>query len=310
MSADQAFRLASRMLLRYLQDDHDHEEEVDHAEEEDYEDHLEDEFNAAISEYTATETDKPWADALLGAFLVFLVTFSGLLLTAATQCFVRLRQTTILQSLVIPSFAAGALLATTVFLLIPESLALLLAGGVAKAVQQLADEHTDEMEDNVEGDDAGHDDHEHLFRRWLAEEEHHDDDEHEGENGAAWKFGTAIMGGFLFPILLHAIFPAPHEELPRCQDCEKLMDSEIVTDDGSVSNPKKKQQPPQSGNLDALYEAEDDEGEVSDESPSDSRMAPSRVQEMEPVENCNRIDKKRLNIPLAMSILLGVREKH
>jgi zinc transporter ZupT len=75
----------------------------------------------------------------------------------------------------IPSFACGALLATAVYLLIPESFALLAAAGA---------------------DHSGHD------HRVLQ-------DDHE-EHGDAWKAGTAILGGYFLPYLMQAFFPHPH----------------------------------------------------------------------------------------------------
>jgi zinc transporter ZupT len=78
-------------------------------------------------------------------------------------------------------FACGALLATTFFLILPESLALIQADFL--------------------GD--GHDGHNH---RELQEE-----DDHSGEGAATWRFGTAILGGFLIPVVSHVLFP--HQEL-------------------------------------------------------------------------------------------------
>jgi zinc transporter ZupT len=89
----------------------------------------------------------------------------------------------------IPSFAAGALLATTVFLLLPESI-LLIANATGAA--------------------------EHDHRRHLEEEN--------GEGQLAWKFGASFLGGFLIPIIVGSIFPHAHEdELPEdnCPVCEE-----------------------------------------------------------------------------------------
>jgi hypothetical protein len=84
--------------------------------------------------------------------------------------------------LLIPMFACGALFATTFFLVLPEALMLIQA--------------------DVAGGDDGHD-----HRRHLQE----DDDS--GETAASWRFGTAILGGFLIPIVGHIFFEYEHEDV-------------------------------------------------------------------------------------------------
>lgn len=117
----------------------------------------------------STDTDNhrndAWSDALIGAFLVQLVTLSGIVLVAASRCFTTTQQSKIVW--VGQAAAAGALLATTVFLLLPEALHMLEGG------HQHEDDH--------------HDDH----RRLEAD-----------ENEVAWKFGAALLGGFVLPILV------------------------------------------------------------------------------------------------------------
>ena len=89
----------------------------------------------------------------------------------------------------IPSFAAGALLATVVFLVLPESISLL-----NKAIIE-----QEEAAEAASPDGTVH-------------------EEHAGEieKGAVWRFGTAILGGFLLPILLGALFPRSIEH--ECDD--------------------------------------------------------------------------------------------
>jgi hypothetical protein len=94
--------------------------------------------------------------------------------------------------LVIPSFALGALLATAVFLILPESILLL---------------------------QSAHDVHADVHRRFLQEEEGHDD--HSGESEVAWKFGAAFLGGFVLPLVLSSVFPhAPEHEPVQCPVCD------------------------------------------------------------------------------------------
>ncbi len=71
----------------------------------------------------------------------------------------------------------GTLLATTFFLLLPEALHM------------------------IEAEFGGGHDH----RRLAGDQDDHDD--HGDEAATTWRWGTSIMGGFLFPVFLHAFFP-------------------------------------------------------------------------------------------------------
>jgi zinc transporter ZupT len=112
----------------------------------------------------------------------------------------------------IPSFACGALLATTVFLLIPEAL-VLLSGG-----------HEEEHEDE---------------HRFLEGEE-----EEEGEGEATWKFGISVLAGYFIPFIFSGFFPHSHvpEDVLDCPAelvhaipveivAEKKIDEESSEDD-------------------------------------------------------------------------------
>ncbi len=94
--------------------------------------------------------------------------------------------------LFVPAFAAGALIATVLFLILPEGLV------------HINDSFSDE----------GHEDH----RRFLEGDgdEHEDHDEHAGEivPDAVWRFGTSVMGGFLLPFLFACCLPnVKHDEI-------------------------------------------------------------------------------------------------
>ena len=143
---------------------------------------------------------KPWGDVIGASLVIQMATFSGLVLVGFVGCFQKLNAANpakkhsfwlSFNNLVIPSFASGALLATAVFLLLPEGFELL-SGAHAEA----------------------HD--EHRRSRFLnsnetVSEDHEDHEDHEDEkhNQAAWMLGASLLGGFLFPILLGAIFPSP-----------------------------------------------------------------------------------------------------
>jgi zinc transporter ZupT len=159
--------------------------------------------------------EKPWGDVVLASLAVQVITFSGLLLVAFSAiCHNKGQLVSHLQSFLVPAFAAGALGATTVFLLIPEALLLLQAG--------TADVHAEEEEDHVAGnstttEEEGHEGHDHLllFRRFLEEEVH---TEHAEENTSyMWMFGVAVLAGFLLPVLISTFFPSVDPE--ECEVC-------------------------------------------------------------------------------------------
>jgi zinc transporter ZupT len=148
-----------------------------------------------LEEVVEEHNDKPWGDVIAGSFIINLVTFSGVILTSAVGVFNRMRGKkgddsafwSMMHRIAIPSFAGGALLATVVFLLIPEAFELLESA--------VAEEEDHSAEVVVEG-----------------EEDH---DEHEG--GPQWRFGVALLSGFLFPILIGTLFPSP--DASACEQC-------------------------------------------------------------------------------------------
>ena len=107
--------------------------------------------------------------------------------------------------IVVLSFACGALLATTVFLIIPESLHLI--QNAEKLLKYTSDTNT-----------SDHDDH-----RKLEEDQHQDED----ESNVFAIFGVSILSGFVMPLLLGIIFPTAKacdegcvETIPVLDDCE------------------------------------------------------------------------------------------
>jgi len=89
-------------------------------------------------------------------------------------------------NMALTSFACGALLATAVFLIVPEALILINAG-----------------DEGEEDDHSGHD------HRLLQE----DEGEHEGHDhgNKTWVFGTCVLAGFLFPWVVSSFFPHHHD---------------------------------------------------------------------------------------------------
>lgn len=154
-------------------DDHDEHAAHDHA---NHSGHGHDGEESDSSEFTAG--DKPWGFVIGASILVNLTTLTGVVVvgghwTRNLLCPSWKPNPTlghIWTNLLIPMFAAGTLLATTFFLLLPEALHII-GDGLAKAVGEGA---------NVE------------------------------ESQITWRWGASIMGGFLFPVLLHACFPSSH----------------------------------------------------------------------------------------------------
>jgi zinc transporter ZupT len=103
----------------------------------------------------------------------------------------------------IPSFAGGALLATVVFLLIPEAFELL--------------EHSTSEEHSTNEETA----------MYVEGEEAHEED----IVGAQWRFGLALLCGFLFPVLLGTLFPSP--DTSACEQCLKRE----IAEESSLSAP-------------------------------------------------------------------------
>ena len=287
----------------------------------------------AHDETEESTNSTPWGPAIGAAITVQLTTLSGIVIIAASIMYRRYyiksedsKQFTnliwTLQHLVVPSFAVGALLATAVFLIIPEALHLL----------QGEETHSEE---------------EHRFRRKLAvmvirslvegnETDHdHEEEEHEGEeevhaeestsgsgnseNQVAWKFGAAFLGGFIFPILLGVIFPEP-----------EVLQAQLDADDVNEDEAKKltKEEPSMTrGTTDAQdgQEANTDDDDVKVYSAAErlsedgkATMVSSGTKDMTATTGGDRRKAstvvsateipsivKTKNIPLAGSILIG-----
>jgi zinc transporter ZupT len=180
--------------------DHYHEEETDHYNNSNmtFNETFASEFDshdaAAASETTPSEQSpqqQPWGDVILASLLIQTVTITGLIVsTAMKNCCGGKNPTglfwTMVRHLVIPSFAGGALLATTVFLIIPEALHLVPLSSTSG-----------EEEEHHEDEES------HTRYRYLQEHVHEEPDQ-------PWKVGTAILGGFLFPMLFWILFPGNH----------------------------------------------------------------------------------------------------
>jgi zinc transporter ZupT len=218
----------------------------------------------------SSEVSTPWGPSMGAALVVQMATLCGVVIVAISTIYRKwyakendsarfLHLIWTLQHLVVPSFAAGALLATTVFLIIPEAFSLLQSSG----------HEGEEAVPSADDDNADH----RLWSRQLGEivarsllDGNATDHSEEGsyhahgskENEVAWKFGAAVLGGFIFPILLGALLPEPevlleqldsaatatgaapekNEKSLRCRGREEATDVEVpedpnVSDDGT-----------------------------------------------------------------------------
>ncbi len=268
--------------------------------------------------------DKPWGDVLLAALLVQLITLSGVAL-AGFSVMMRKDHSAFmvrLHSQLVPSFAAGALMATAVFFVIPESINLLQEGGAAShtshadeaiAVEDVLHEEENLFHNETAMDDHDHDhDHDHI-RRFLQQEE--EAGGHVGHDESyIWKFGAALMAGFLFPILLHAFFPSP--DITTWEECEAPPES----DEEPVKLPDHTE--PENTNEPALVRTSS-HNETLDLNCEEGNCCHKKHQVMENIDNPQTIETEikvkdtslqvvaveqemaSCNWPLALSILLG-----
>jgi zinc transporter ZupT len=225
---------------------------------------------------------KAWGDAIGASLVIQVTTLSGLIIVCAASGLEKLRRRfsvhpglvsdaawRCMVEIIIPSFAAGALLATAVFLIIPEAMELLSSGGSGAS-------HSEEHNEETTLEDHG-----------AEKSTHH-------SSGAAWKFGSALLGGFLFPILLGALFPSHHR-----RECAAALPP-----------------PPQHVDDDAGAEQTIVDGEshsptqISETAPTDNDEVDDSVESQEPTKaedrrNAATPPQPLRNMPLAIGILTG-----
>merc|ERR1712161_50637 len=142
---------------------------------------------------------KPWGEVVIFSLIINISTLAGVVVVAAMwlvkkispNCQTSKPMVRLWVEVLIPMFACGALLATTFFILLPESYAIV-------------------MDEFTGGGDphAGHN-----HRRFLSGEDGEEEEEEEepkGEAAGIWRWGSSIMGGFWIPVIMHACFPHDH----------------------------------------------------------------------------------------------------
>jgi zinc transporter ZupT len=195
-----------------LDEDHEDEDHLDEDhEDEDHEDEdHEDEDHDEDHEDHADDENKPWGEVIVAALLINLASLIGLVFIVgsfASKKFLKAGVASEKEPFkwnfthnIIPSFACGALLATSLFLILPESFNLI----------------TDYVQDGAMEDEDEHDEHRML-------EDHGDDHEDHVDTDVpvAWRLGVSVIGGFLLPIVTSMLFPHEQHESETCDKCEQ-----------------------------------------------------------------------------------------
>mmetsp|Transcript_5429 Transcript_5429/g.12358 ORF Transcript_5429/g.12358 Transcript_5429/m.12358 type:complete len:619 (-) Transcript_5429:188-2044(-) len=190
-------------------DDHD-EHHDDHDE---HNDDPNDEFHTTSSTQDSyQEKAKPWGYVILATLIVNLASLTGLLLLlipAIHRGYLNFQgldsqaadgKKGRLFDVCIPAFAVGALMATAFFLVMPEALHLI----EGKHSDESGDEHSDHR---VLAEEDGHDNHEDHMEEEGQTDAHADhNDSPNSESLVAAKFGVAVLGEFLLPMLFGLAF--------------------------------------------------------------------------------------------------------
>lgn len=161
---------------------------------------------------------KPWGMVIGATLLVNIATLGGVIFLIPLIGR-RLDKNAKMLNMMIPAFAAGALIATALFLTAPEGLALIQTS--------IMEANEDEEEDHdhryllvfarlLEGNETGHNE----------EEEAHEEHGFEILPGATWRFGASVLGGFVIPFTLSAFF-AHHHSPVEAVVVEKCEDSPV-----------------------------------------------------------------------------------
>ena len=202
------------------------------------------EFETHHDEEDHGDEDKPWGHVFAASLIVQMVTLVGVFVSLMVGAYNKKRMErgrssvwAMVHDIIIPSFAGGALLATVVFLLVPEAFELIGGGHSAHGDEAHAEEHHEDEGEGEHNEDEGGE----ARRHRMLEE-----GELEQHNDTAWKFGASLLGGFLLPAILHAIIPSRQIESSEDIGEEKASDSTSRADlkNTSWKNPKKMKNSP------------------------------------------------------------------
>lgn len=174
-------------------------------------------------------SSKPWGVVILGTMVVNLATLIGVILLIPMFKSSLNGNDTPSRSvdILIPAFAAGALIATVMFLTLPEGITKIQMSLMVEDDADHIDDH-DGHEDEVTSGGAG------RFLRFLeGDDTDHEDHGFELFPSTIWRFTTSLLSGFLLPICLAMFFPKP--ELPVGASKEEFHDDDSVKDEEQES---------------------------------------------------------------------------
>jgi len=255
-----------------------------------------------LAEDDGHDDGKPWGEVILASLLINLATLTGLIAIVCSFIYSSTTKHTaeerhnmryLFVYNIIPSFACGALLATSVFLIIPESIFMLTdfhAGG--------EDAHDDEDGHDDHDEDEDHSGHNHF--RFLAEGEDEDHEEHEEVDydiPVAWRFGASLIAGFLIPILSAMLYPHQHVEPDQAADLNATASPTEVKSLKEESSDGKAQSDSDSNN-DVVKK--DETTAVAEKDAEEDAAAPADA-----AEGANDEKDQTINWTLASSVLLG-----
>ncbi|KAL7567886.1 hypothetical protein ACA910_022666 [Epithemia clementina (nom. ined.)] len=273
------------------------------------------------NESSSSPSDKPWGHVFAASLIVQTVTLTGVFVSFLVGAYSQRRMArgrssiwALAHDIIIPSFAAGALLATAVFLLVPEALELIGGGHDAHAGEE--DAHDEDEFGNATR----------SFRvRGLEEEgEESGGAELAGHNETSWKFGASLLSGFLLPAILHALFSVhlprddndyDHETNKEKEDLNTLEKTEASFPSTTMHQETMKEDHDDEANRDEEEQSEEEQSEEEEEDPKktlnqkismakDTNKAVLPPQEQVAATSAAPPNKPK-NWSLAMSILAG-----
>jgi zinc transporter ZupT len=175
--------------------------------------------NTTPDDHDQDHDEKPWGEVIVASLIINLVFLSGLYFVAFGTLTRKHHGSSLkykgwkFTSNIIPSFACGALLATTAFLNIPESF-----GMIVSHLESHSGEDSLSDDDSLAEEVDDHADH---VRPFLEDEHEDHEDEQDFESAVAWRFGTCILACFLIPVITGILVAGDEHKPKECDVCEE-----------------------------------------------------------------------------------------
>ena len=211
-----------------------HEEEGHEHEEEGHEHEGEEGHEHEGEEGHDDNEGKPWGLVILASLIVNIVTLSGVIfLIPAFRRALDSKEGNKSADILIPAFAAGAIIATVLFLTLPEGLSKI----QTHFMEESEEDHEEGEHEEGEHEEGEHEEGEHhegegnhtetnttlRYLRFMEEEGHDEHSDHgfEFTPSVTWRFATSLLAGFILPILLAVFFPRPKVPSSADEDDEQ-----------------------------------------------------------------------------------------